>query len=141
MEQGRANGLTVTVADTQDVPSQAELDAAQERHDAALAEHVAMLQAHIEKTDVYLAASAELQRLQALATPLRDWLLREFDGRLIHTRPATPRQLAKRAHRDPAVIEAALVELVDEGFVCKVGNGYRSPTEAPWPPPGGGRRG
>jgi DNA-binding MarR family transcriptional regulator len=74
-----------------------------------------------------IAAFAEWQRLRALATPLRDWLLaQEFDGRVIHTSPATPRRLAKRAHRDPAEVKAVLDELVTEGLIRKVGNGYDS---------------
>jgi DNA-binding MarR family transcriptional regulator len=98
-----------------------------------------MAAVHAQKCPCRLAAHANLEayaewrRLDALATPLREWLLRwEFDRAIIHTRPATPRKIAKRAHRREAEVRAALDQLAAEGLVRRVGNGYVGAAEARW---------
>jgi hypothetical protein len=109
-------------------PTQAEIDAADTRVKNATAAMRAALDVHLAATEAYLAAEGEWLRLVALAVPLRDWLCEFFNRPGVQfTRPVTLTSLAKRSHRPKAELVPVLAQLVAEGLVRQVGNGYLPP--------------
>jgi hypothetical protein len=74
------------------------------------------------------AAGAELIRLDALARPLREFLLDRLT-RYTWSRPPTGKRLAKMAYRTEAEVRDALSALVAEGLVVVTGvGGYEAAT-------------
>jgi hypothetical protein len=69
-----------------------------------------------------LAASAEYARLEALAMPARDYLVQRFGAPVRMGRALSARKLDP--YHDPAEVQAAVDQLVDEGFFRRVGRGY-----------------
>jgi len=110
--------------------TQADVDAAKAACRAAGDANMAAQATALTALQAYIAANREVIRLEALSTPLRECLLGWFDGTVIHRRPMRLAKIAERTYRDQADVEAARTELVAEGLIVQVGNGYLPPEVA-----------
>jgi hypothetical protein len=111
-------------------PTQAQRDAARAAERAAFTAMRSAAHASIAATEALTAANQEVQRLDALMQPLREWLLEYFDGTTIFRRPVSLAIVAKRCYRPEAEVAPVLAELVAEGLIAQVGKNRYLPAGA-----------